>query len=826
VSPPAASPAPILGRARGRVGTEQEMSVNRLAFTTVFALYLPTLGAPILDVSLPLLVVWALCGLLIAAHIRLSPAPNTPRRAFALLLDIGVLSGFLHLGGAEAAPFFPVYLWVALGNGFRFGPAWLLAGMLAFIAGFGAVALTTPYWQAVPHLTIGLLVGPVILALYAGRLIRKLSQARLAAEQASEAKTRFLAGVSHELRTPLNAIIGMGGLLRGTVLDREQQEMAQTIDLAARGLLGQINGLLDISRIEAGATVMRSESVDLSALLAESRGLLLAQAREKGLRLRLHVTARTPTRILSDAAILRDLLLNLGGNAVKFTAVGGITIALDAEPGEGDALRLRLEVSDTGIGINEAAQARIFERFAQADETIMGRFGGTGLGLALCKGLVELAGGEIGVRSQPGAGSCFHVLFPIRRDPGAAEATVPSQALLLGTDPAGLAGLAGRLGALGMATTQRTVSPATFAALWGAEGPLPQMLVVCLGEGPPPATEDIAAALRGTGPAEMVVLAVGGGAGPGLPDQARRRQVTGFLPAEPEAADWAMPLALASALLPRARAATPQTAAAVAPMRVLVADDNRVNRLVVQKILDREGHRVTLVSDGEAALDALEAGEFDLVLMDLNMPGTDGITATKLYRFNALGRRHVPILGLTADATPEAAQRCREAGMDGCLVKPIEPAQLAAAVAAYAPEGAAPDAAPAPAVTRIEAHPRFRPSLPPALDPAVTADLIALGGRRFAADLARDFVADAAELLNGLEAALDQGDVARFRAAAHGLRSSAANIGARGLFALGTAAEALPAPEVPTAGRQQAALMREELERVRAAGQSAADGAA
>src|SRR4051794_16923877 len=401
------------------------MSFNRLIFAAVFALYLPTLGAPILAAGLPMLAVWGACALGIFLHIRVSPAVSTPRRAFALLVDTGFLSAFLHVGGAWAAPFFPVYLWVALGNGFRFGPAWLLAGMAAFVAGFGAVTLTTPYWRALPELAIGLLLGPVILALYAATLIRKLSQARLAAEQASEAKTRFLAGVSHELRTPLNAIIGMGGLLRTTPLDGGQQEMAQTIDMAARGLLGQINGLLDIARIEAGATVMRSESVDLAALLAEIRGLLLAQAREKGLLLRLHATPRTPRRILADSAALRDILLNLGGNAVKFTASGSVTIAADAEPGEGDALSLRLEVSDTGIGIGEAAQSRIFERFSQADESIAGRFGGTGLGLALCKGLVELAGGRLGLRSRPGEGSCFHVLLPVRRDPAPIPAAVP-----------------------------------------------------------------------------------------------------------------------------------------------------------------------------------------------------------------------------------------------------------------------------------------------------------------------------------------------------------------------------------------------------------------
>lgn len=850
MSPGAAPRRPSIGGLRGVVGTEQEMSFNRLIFAAVFALYLPTLGAPILAAGLPLLGIWASCALGIFVHIRLSPAINTPRRAFALLLDTGVLSGFLHLGGAWAAPFFPVYLWIALGNGFRFGPAWLFAGMTAFVAGFGTVALTTPYWHALPELATGLLLGPVILALYAATLIRKLSQARLAAEQASEAKTRFLAGVSHELRTPLNAIIGMGGLLRSTPLDGGQQEMAQTIDMAARGLLGQINGLLDIARIEAGATEMRAESVDLAALLTEIRGLLLAQAREKGLLLRLHVTPRTPRRILADVSALRDILLNLGGNAVKFTTSGSITIAIDAtprpapeagqamapggEPPAGESLLLRLEVSDTGIGIGEAAQARIFERFTQADDSIAGRFGGTGLGLALCKGLVELSGGTLGLRSQPGEGSCFHVLLPVRRDPTPDPAlpALPAQLLLLAIDPAAAAPVGTTLARLGLAVVPRAVPPATYAALWGSASAAPAMLLVCAGPGDLPETEAVAAALRGSGPAAdlpilaLTIAAGTGAAAMGLPAETLRRRVAALLPALPEPGDFAMPLALAAALLPRPVA--PAVARPpVVPMRILVVDDNRVNRLVVQKVLEREGHAIALAEDGEAALDALEASGFDLVLMDLNMPGTDGITATKLYRFNAIGRRHVPILGLTADATPEAAERCREAGMDGCLVKPIEPAQLAAAVAAHAPQRATPALAVPPAVTPIGAHPRFRAAAPPALDPAVMADLVALGGRRFVEDLVRDFVADATEVVDALQAALAQGDVARFRAAAHALRSSAANLGARGVFALASAAEALPAAEVTAAaGSRHVTQLAEELERVRAAGRDTANGAA
>ena len=813
---------PRLGGLRGEVGTEREMSFNRLVFASVFAIYLPTLGAPILAASLPILLIWSALALGIFLHIRWRPGPNTSRRIFALLVDTGFLSGYLHVGGPHAAPFFPIYLWVALGNGFRFGAAWLLAAMVAFVLGFGAVWLTTPYWQALPHLATGLLVGPVILSLYAGTLIRKLSQARLAAEQASAAKTRFLAGVSHELRTPLNAVIGMGGLLRETPLDAEQQDMAQTIEVAARGLLAQINGLLDISRIEAGATVMRSESVDLPALLAQARGLLLAQARGKGLTLRLHATPRTPRRILADPAALRDILLNLGGNAVKFTAEGGVVLAVDVAPDAAGTLQLRLEVSDTGIGISATAQARIFDRFTQADDTIAGRFGGTGLGLALCKGLAGLLGGEIGVRSHPGEGSCFHVLLPVRPDAVPAAPAVPPQALLLAADADVAGPLAVALTGLGMVAVTRLIPASTFAVLWGRDLPAPAALIACAGPGPLPATEAVAAALRGSGPAaDLPILAIGGGRMDGLPDQVTRQSVTAVLPARPAPADWAMPLALAAAMLPRA-ATTARRIPKGPRMRILVADDNRVNRLVVQKVLEREGHAVTPVADGEAALDALESGTFDLVLMDLNMPGTDGIAATKLYRFNAMGRPHLPILGLTADATPEAARRCREAGMDGCLVKPIEPADLAAAVAAHAP----PQAAPPPAVTPIGVHPRFRPAAPPALDPAVLADLVALGGRRFAEDLVRDFLADAADVMQALELALLRQDVAQFRAASHALRSSAANIGARGVYALGSAAEAIPAAEVAVVGRHHVGLLAEELERVRVAGRTAADGAA
>jgi len=258
-------------------------------------------------------------------------------------------------------------------------------------------------------------------------------------------------------------------------------------------------------------------------------------------------------------------------------------------------------------------------------------------------------------------------------------------------------------------------------------------------------------------------------------------------------------------------------------LHVLVADDNQVNRRVLEKILERAGHRSTLVGNGEEALDALAADHFDVALMDVNMPVLNGIEATKLHRFAALGQRHVPIIGLTADASPATAERCREAGMDACLTKPVEPARLAEVVEAHGrpssrgEEGSAGGAAGSARVAPIASHPGFRRAAPPPLDPQVLDSLEALGGSDFVAGLVRDFLDDAEQTLRGLDAAAAAGDVAAFRSEVHAVRSSAANIGAKAIWAACRAAEALPAPEVRAAGPRHAAAVRSEVDRVRAA---------
>src|SRR5262245_2806772 len=384
------------------------MIINRLVIAVVISSYLLVAFARGSDVDDALLTVTIFSTLAIAlfAHILVWPAPSVVRRVCAIVVDLSTLSWGLHVGNEITSLLYPMYLWVIFGNGFRFGLQYLFFAAALSVTGFSLVVIGTEYWSAHFNLAIGLLVGLITLPLYAATLIRKLSAARQQAEEASKAKSRFLTSVSHELRTPLNAIIGLSDLLRDTSLDSDQHEMTRTIGTAGRSLLSLINTLLDFSRIEERRIVSHPVEFDLQALLMDVRSILAVQAQAKSVRLALHVSARTPRFVRADKRHLEEILVNLGGNAVKFTERGHVVIAVDALQQEG-GVRLRCEVSDTGIGIPPEAQARIFDSFTQADESIIDRFGGTGLGLAIVKQLVEFHGGRIGVESTVGIGSTF-----------------------------------------------------------------------------------------------------------------------------------------------------------------------------------------------------------------------------------------------------------------------------------------------------------------------------------------------------------------------------------------------------------------------------------
>jgi two-component system sensor histidine kinase RpfC len=802
-------PGRLLARLSRRPDSEHEMSLNRLGFAILIGIYLLAVPSGCTRAAMTSLLLWCLCSIGLFLHILARPGISHARRGAALLLDMGFLSWLLHLGDEAHAVFFAIYLWVVFGNGFRFGLVWLWAGTAAALAGFGTVVLTTNYWREQPHLSIGLLIGLVVLPAYAAALIRKLSEARRQAEAASQAKTLFLANVSHELRTPLNAIIGMGGLLAATRLDEDQRDMARTVDLAARSLLELIDEILDLTRIEAGRMAARAEPCDLPELLEEVRGLVAAQAGARGLRLGLHLGPGVPWRLSLDRRHLREILLNLASNAVKFTAEGGVSIGVAATPIGPARVRLTVEVSDTGIGIATEAQSRIFDSFTQAGPEIAERFGGTGLGLAISRRLAGLLGGELGVESAPGAGSTFRLTFEAETLPDLEAGQAPPGALAVLLGPRAEA-LAPALAALGLRTRPAATRAAAEALL--AATPGPRLLVA---EPDPlrlPPGTGAALALPPPLPAPLLLVERPGAS---LPRDASR-WATALLPPAPPPGALALALRLAGLLAP---SAAPVAEPAPPPpparhLRVLVADDNAVNRKVAARILESGGHEVVLAEDGEGALDALDAAArlgarpIHLALLDVNMPGLDGVEATKLYRMAALGSpTRLPILALTADITPEAEARCLAAGMDGCITKPVEPARLLAAVAAHA----APDTAP-PAPRPSPVPPRIPASDSPAADAETLARLEALGGGAFLAGLIEDFLAEAETLLGELHETAAAGDTAGFRARAHALGSCAANIGGHALQAACRNAQHHGAAELP-AVTAEAARLRTALTR-------------
>lgn len=809
----------LTARLRGRDDREHEMSFNRLVFAAIITGSLCFSTSDEAQYALKLMGAYFLLAFAVLIHILVYPAVSKGRRLCALLLDTVFLSWQLHLGGESGAAFFPIYLWVTFGNGFRFGINWLRIALLVTSVSFVFVVLSTPFWKEQGHLSAGLLASLIVLPAYAGTLISRLSKALQQAEQASEAKTLFLASVSHELRTPLTAIIGMGGMLRSTRLDTDQKEMAETIHDAATSLLSLISGILDFAQIEAGRMRVETEIFDLPGLLREIRGLVAAQARIKNLKVVLHMDARTPVQITASRRDLNDILVNLAANAVKFTERGTVVIAVDGAPAGNELGQLTIRVIDSGIGISTGSQRIIFESFTQADATIRDRYGGTGLGLAISRRKAELLGGSLQVSSVEGDGAEFtlNVGVGVPDQPvGPGDAALT--AIVSGPRSARRDRITAQLTQNG--TPVLTAREALELLTTGGVGAdlICRSFVMLLFEGSHPSEvgpPDDALALHARVQALPCVII-------------RAEEQTDF-----RHLDWPLSATLlCSENAQDVRAAMfaartqvlgnvvsfpeYQLTRRVPSRHVLIADDNAVSRRVLVMMLEAAGHTVTAFADGEAALDALEYQEerFDIVLMDVNMPIMNGLEATKLYRFMALGQPHLPIVGLTADATPEAAERCLEAGMDLCVTKPISPAALANLVEQLTPDH--PDdvklAEPA------RQAPRGGHTTEEATLDSDTLDMLErLGGDDFLSGLVRDFLAEAQETGEAITKAARQADLLEFRSAVHALHSSACNVGAKSLAELCHAWQGFRSAEFADQAPLVPGILRAEMARTREA---------
>lgn len=822
-------PAALLFRAfpgeKGQRSSEFEQACVRIVFGSLLLCYFgyqqferPLDSAPLHIGIVTALSVFLAASVAIAVSLRLWPTWSTFRRICTIALDVGTLTYLLLIGDRHSAPLYFLYLWIIIGNGFRFGRAYLFISLGLTLLGFGLVISQVPYWREEFELSIGLWIGTLLISIYFNLLVGRLFRALDEANVANAAKRQFICAVSHELRTPLNAIIGMVDLLKTKQMDREQQEMLDCMTTTSQMMLSQIDDVLDFSRIEAGKMSVESVVFDLYELLHGTLAVFRYRIDRRVLDMRSWIGHDVPVLLQGDPHHLRQILMNLLGNAVKFTEQGHIQLKVRAlDHNEPDHVRLLFSVSDTGIGIPETVQGRIFDSFTQADESTARRYGGSGLGTTICKQLIELMGGHIGFSSVPGVGSefWFELVFssvPVNQqeaDQTRSEAALTCLVVGSGTPSDRLVEMLEQISGrcpLVAATEDQAIQLAEQACL---HGQVIGLVFISAKAGDVEAEERgshripdwlqqlreaannpcMAAVLRLPSPlpnTKVASLAQATGYFSSLPAEFDRETVRrqlywaelvnrdrdrALVPAEPSL----HALSLSST--------EPARSLALEAFEVLIVEDNPTNRRVLQKILERAGHHCTVAKNGEEALDLVGRQVFDVIVLDMSMPGVHGIEVARVCRLMGGPASQVPIIMFSANVTPDARDESLRAGASVFMPKPIQVGPFLKTLEALV-EGRRLAAEPAllpslPAISAGESQPFQLTSEDPVLDLAHLSALESVSRDPvFFDELIAEYIDESKRLLKLLEQGLNEANPAQVREVLHALRGSSLGVGA------------------------------------------------